>query len=189
MGYQENIEENQKHLRTEKSEWRADLETPKYFKQAPSLFTEADCCQWCGKNNVKDFFPVYHEAKKFYLMVGSECVRHVAEGKSGKELSKEAIWQENREFVKSFEEAKRQIFISASYEQKDRWGNSHRHLHSSMNRGVNLYNQAKKLLKNIQTESYGPHREASNNASITRWIKKNKEAAEELILKINEELA
>jgi hypothetical protein len=72
---------------------------PAGYKQAPSPILEENTCQLCG-HPIKNYFWLQNDARRWLLGVGSECVTHFAEGKSGKELAQDAQWESNREALR-----------------------------------------------------------------------------------------
>lgn len=110
--YAKNIEENLLFMGTPRDEWRAvpvigeekievDGKTrkmpifdfPKGYSKAPSMFKIEGSnlnCELCGKDGIKTLYYLQNDPKKWVLSVGSECVRHFEEGKSGQENLKDA---------------------------------------------------------------------------------------------------
>lgn len=111
--YDRRVSENMQHLGTEITEWspievigKKDVvvketgkeyelplfDFPKDYDKAESLFknsngTNSDtvCCELCGKMPIKVVYWIKNDQRKLVMIVGSECVTHFADGKSGKE--------------------------------------------------------------------------------------------------------
>ncbi|HYE69526.1 MAG TPA: hypothetical protein VEA58_12995, partial [Anaerovoracaceae bacterium] len=112
--YHERVLDNMKFMNTPLDEWSAvpikghtkvendkgeevDMpifDFPQGYTEAKSLFamnTTGDMnCELCGKTPIKRVFWLKNDKKKLTLRVGSECVRYVGEGLSGKENLRKA---------------------------------------------------------------------------------------------------
>lgn len=106
--YNDRIQANYKFMNTEPGEWSAvpvigtssievngktkempTFDFPKGYATAPSLFKMGNSgllnCELCGKNNITTLYYVKNDAKKWTMAVGSECVTHFGDAKSGKQ--------------------------------------------------------------------------------------------------------
>jgi len=112
-GYQERIKENLERMETPATEWSAvpiegeakaevDGKTklmpvfsfPKNYSNAPTLYPNSVAggimnCELCGKQPIKTAFWLQNDTRKWTLLVGSECVTHFEQGKSGQENQRE----------------------------------------------------------------------------------------------------
>jgi len=114
--YQQRVADNLKHMQTDAAEWKMvpvlemqttlndkgeevqmpifDFSVTKGFVKAPTLYPAGTAtgaltnCELCNKS-IKRVFWIYNPEKKYILQVGSECVTHFGEGKSGKEQVRE----------------------------------------------------------------------------------------------------
>ncbi len=108
-GYAERVKKNMDFMHSKLDEWRAVKQTgvqrvtgpkgfdielplfdfPKDYKQARSMYpmpsSEPLCCELCGKVPIKIVYWIQNDSKKLTLRVGSECVRYVGDGSSGKD--------------------------------------------------------------------------------------------------------
>lgn len=116
--YQKRISANMQSMSTELTDWRSVaiigkqetenhkgfmvemplFDFPKGYKPAPSIFKmshgqEPMNCELCGKVGIKNLFYIQNDKKEWLMSVGSECVTHFGEGKSGKEKLREAKLQ------------------------------------------------------------------------------------------------
>ena len=65
---------------------------PQGYTIAPTLYLANEdnaCCGLCGKDPISTWYWIQNDSKKWSLGVGSECVTHFGEGKSGKDLERE----------------------------------------------------------------------------------------------------
>jgi len=79
-----------------------EFDFPSDYSPAPSLYKMQDAqkeanCELCG-HPIKIVYWLQHDNNKWIMAVGSECVTHFGE-KSGERITKETIWQMNRDFV------------------------------------------------------------------------------------------
>lgn len=89
---------------------------PEGYKDAPSIFQGMDdCCQLCG-HDIKNYYWIQNDEKKWLMGVGSECVGRFGEGESGEKLAKKDIATANRDFVQQMEDTARQLYAKYSYE-------------------------------------------------------------------------
>lgn len=116
LTYEEAVRQNLEHMGTPREEWRAvpikgmaettngqgqpvsmpEFDFPAGYTSAPSLYksqSSLDCaCELCSAG-IKNVFWLQNDVKKWVLPVGSECVTHFEEGKSGEQLAAEAKHQ------------------------------------------------------------------------------------------------
>ena len=106
--YAKRIEENLNFMHTPRNEWKSlpiigfneievigkvkkmpIFEYPKNYSNAPTLYPSSKNppynCELCGQMNISMVYWIKNDTKKYLLGVGSECVKHFEEGKSGKE--------------------------------------------------------------------------------------------------------
>lgn len=106
--YQQRINANMQYMGSDTSEWSAVevtgfklvenekgemIEMPTFsfpagYKKAPTLFPSSNepmNCELCGKMNIKTAYHIKNDSKKLIMLVGSECVTHFGEGRSGKQ--------------------------------------------------------------------------------------------------------
>ena len=112
--YDQRVAYNLQHMGTEASEWKAvpitgftetlndkgkpvsmpvfDFSVTKGFTKAPTLFPASagvlTNCELCAKP-IKNVYWIYNPTRQYTLQVGSECVTHFGEGKSGEEIARE----------------------------------------------------------------------------------------------------
>ena len=107
-GYDARVQKNLEWIGTPREDWAAvpilgftsvegpkgkDIEMPvfdfpKGYAQSKTLYKstqDSPCCELCGKTPIKIFYHIQNDKQKTTLIVGSECVGHFQEGKSGKE--------------------------------------------------------------------------------------------------------
>jgi hypothetical protein len=111
--YQQRVENNFKQMGTESTEWTTvpvtgivdtkddkgkevslptfDFTTTKGYKTPNTMYRSDSfnvCCELCGKQ-IKRVYWIKNDKRKYILSVGSECVTHFEEGKSGVENVRE----------------------------------------------------------------------------------------------------
>ena len=119
LSYKERVSQNLNHMGTEASDWKSvpiigfnetqddkgrTIKMPIFDFSVMAGFTKADTlypasggggkdawtnCELCG-TMIKNVYHIYDDKDKYRLQVGSECVTHFQEGKSGKEKEREA---------------------------------------------------------------------------------------------------
>ena len=113
-GYDARVTENLKQMDAPAEEWRATpivgmqeveangkmrlmpiFDFPKNYSSSPTLYPVATGpfsrpnCELCGKEPIATVYWIQNDKKKWTMGVGSECVTHFGEGKSGKELQRQ----------------------------------------------------------------------------------------------------
>jgi hypothetical protein len=194
--YEQVVNENLKHMGTIKAEWMAvpvvrmveaqdgnrsvqmpEFKFPEGYTSAPTMFasqgTEA-VCGLCGKT-IKNCYWIQNDSKKWTLMVGSECVTHFGEGKSGAELSKETQDELNLKLLVDFENVKSNLWKGFAIRLSLGYG---RYETRITNHAVSdLYYEMKKLFGKMEVG--GEYK--SSTASVSRWVNKNGKVAMELM--------
>lgn len=116
--YSEAVQQNLAQMGTPASEWaavpvessQADSEgrvinqfsLPAGYDVAPTLYrcTGQDMnCELCA-HPIKNVFWLQNDTRKWLMIVGSECVTHFAEGKSGEELAADKRKEQKREVLR-----------------------------------------------------------------------------------------
>lgn len=195
MNYQKAVQMNFDHMGTQASEWSAvpvtgmepvelddgsekvmpTFEFPVGYERAPSLYT-GECCYLCG-TTIKNVFWIQNDTRKWIMPVGSECVTHFGEGESGMAIAKNTVWEQNLTFLNQVIGMRRTIWkayskrISLGYGRFETsiWPRSPRE-----KRAHALHLSFKKCLGKVNGES--------GNAAISRWTKKNRGQAEQLLI-------
>jgi len=194
MSYDKAVSENMKHMGTDISEWSAipvsgetavetdgggmtmmpSFDFPSGYKNAPSLFQGEETCQLCG-HRIKKYYWLQNDNKKWTMAVGSECVTHFAEGKSGERIAKEQIWDINRNLLTQVISARKQLWNA--YSKRMHVGYGRYETAITDKNAKQLYDKLAEITKGIVAEEQKRLdgvviREASSNAAITRRVKK-----------------
>lgn len=216
MNYAKAVEANLNAMGTPASEWSAvgitrmvedtdapngqpmpEFAFPEGYETAPTLYptgptAETMNCELCA-HPIKNAFWLQNDARRWTLMVGSECVTHFGEGKSGVRLSKETVWEANRDLARQYVEAVRAF--KAEWMQKaerternsfglwvtvPRWGWKHNTPKAAMTACANLENITRSIEPDqvVNASSGRIVAEATTNGAITRWIKNNRQQAD-----------
>jgi hypothetical protein len=194
--YQQTVQENLKHMGTTESEWSAvpvarfveaqdgnrsvtmpEFKFPEGYTSAPTMFVSQGSeavCGLCGKT-IKNCYWIQNDSKKWTLMVGSECVTHFGEGKSGMELSKEIQDQLNLNLLVDFNKAKKNLWNGFSIRLSLGYGRCETRI---TNHAVSdLYYKMVKMFGKMEVS--GEYQ--SSAGSVSRWVNKNGQVAKELI--------
>lgn len=181
------IKETQKTEINGKTETMPIFDFPIGYTNAPTLYPSSNTsntnlnCEWCG-TPIKKVFWIQNDSKKWNLMVGSECINHFGNGKTGTKLLKETVWKQNREYVRYVIKIKTDLW--KKYSKKHYLGYGRTEKWISDERVNALYLVLKKITKNIHPDGkWGI--DHSSNASITRWVNKHKESADLYIKNAN----
>lgn len=211
MNYAKTVEANLNAMGTPASEWSAvgitrmvedtdapngqpmpEFAFPEGYETAPTLYPTgptADTmnCELCA-HPIKNAFWLQNDARRWTLMVGSECVTHFGEGKSGVRLSKETVWAANRDLARQYVEAvrafkaewmllnitrERSTLAFGAWHNVPRWGWKHNTPKAAMTACANLEELTKSLTPDDVVSPYSGRvtTEASANGTITRWMK------------------
>lgn len=84
------------------------FEFPKGYSSAPTLFVDEEC-GLCG-TRIKNVYWIQNDKKRWVLGVGSECITHFGEGKSGEKIAKESVTKNNRNVLLKLHDARRSIY-------------------------------------------------------------------------------
>lgn len=197
-GYEKAVSENLKHMGTDASEWSSvpvvgfsdidvngktvsapQFEFPKDYSEAPTLYKSGGkdaCCGLCG-HPIKWVYWIQNDGRKWILPVGSECVTHFKDGKSGARVAKEARWALNRAFFEECESALERFFDKFS---KVVWVRKGYHSYQARRFSyvsatfVAEYNELKEMCDRVR--KYG----APDNGTLTRWVKRYGDEARDL---------
>lgn len=214
--YNQAVQRNLAHMGTPAGEWSAvpikrmadsdapdgrqmpefDFPDPSVYSKAPTLYP---CnpgpgpmnCELCGHSPIKFVYWLQNDAKRWTLLVGSECVTHFAAGKSGQRLAKEHVWAANRETIRGYQDLVRRFrdqWMRSVQEQY--WGDYgwrtrtvRRWRPGSPRETVTACEQLDNLIGNIIPDTIGTgfiQREATPDGAITRWMKTNSERAAQM---------
>ena len=139
------IEENMQRMNSDLSEWSSveiknhasvmdkngntkivpNYVLPENYRPSPTMFpgsSQEPCCQLCGKAPVKNLFLIKNDSKKWLMSVGSECVTHFEEGKSGQDLSREFKIKEALDADIKMQKIKKMIVQNYSYQHHEGYG-------------------------------------------------------------------
>lgn len=148
---------------------------PKGYDQAPSLFSgKGSCCELCGKD-IKNYFWIQNDSKRLVMPVGSECVTMFGQGLSGERIAKEASWAANRELLVSFLDARRDLFKAFTFTAHTGYGRTQKRFLETR-AGI----AARALWQSMKDVSGSMERD-SPDASVSRWVSKNKAQADGMI--------
>lgn len=218
--YHQIVADNFKHMDSHEHEWSAvpikgtaettnargdvqampDFDFPKGYSHAPSLYQGMqDTCELCG-HQIKNYFWIQNDTKKWTMAVGSECVTHFTEGKTGIKLSKEAVYKANRDLVKQvrhtmqairdkFTQETDKLYLGRRVGKERRWTT---HVEYGVT-AKQIYDQLAAKLGNIRddhgrTWKQGPEGEygwnegpLNSDREISNWVKKHGDEAGELL--------
>lgn len=200
MSYDKVVQDNLKQMGSTHSEWKAVAvegmaETtangkavsmpvfnfPKGYTEAPSLYRNSGtdmCCELCA-HPIKNAYYVQNDARRWIMLVGSECVTHFEET-SGQQLAKEAVWDINRQFVRDTISLKKEIAKTYSYTRAGAYGRTAQYWRNQEARKD--YERLVKITKNSQPDdSQWSHLPADSNGVITRWVGKYGVEAREIM--------
>ena len=187
MTYNQVVAHNLAHMGTSGTDWRAleftmvetdkgkmpQFNFPAGYLPAPTLFSQQSngmCCELCGHTNLKYAYYIICDRKKYILLVGSECVKHF-EGKSGKQIAKEVVWEENRQFLRDAIALKTRIFEQYTKIIEKGWMSSRVFVKGSYRSD---YEKLKQTIGNVLADDKQlvnkPAKKASSNAVISRWL-------------------
>lgn len=205
--YEKAVKENLAHMGTTMSEWSAVpvsgmneiegtggqvvsmpvFDFPTGYEKAPTLFasdTSDTNCEWCG-TRIKRLFWIQNHKRKWILSVGSECVTHFENGRSGKQLVKEKIWEQNRDLLRSAIAAKHDLYSAFARKIYRGYGRYGYEIGDNSARGKVVLATYQGLVGVIGNLMPDPGRSAietaSSNGAISRWANAKKEVAAELI--------
>lgn len=213
MNYEQSVKANLEHLGTPMHQWQAvpvkgmvqtednskkvsmpEFDFPQGYASAPSLYKNNGagdvCCELCA-HPIKNVYWIQNDTKKWTMIVGSECVTRFGEGKSGEQLSKEVVWEQNRELMGKAIQLKKALFDKymrradrgyGRYEYVWNYGLAHKD-----NADLKDYTELRKMVqdrvaypvpgwKNIEPDS---------NGVVSRWVKKNGEKVNAWLEKYN----
>ena len=194
VGFAKRIQDNLDQMGTQASEWvpveitgmqetedgekPAAMPTfafPKGYDQAPSLFSgKGACCELCGKD-IKNYFWIQNDSKRLVMPVGSECVTMFGQGLSGERIAKEAAWAANREALVSFLDARRDLFKAFTFTAHTGYGRTQK-CFVETRAGI----AARALWQSMKDVSGSMERDSAD-ASVSRWVSKNKAQADGMI--------
>ena len=193
MSYHSNVQANLDHMGTPATEWNAvvitgEAETtddrgapvnmptfafPQGYKDAPTLYT-GECCGLCG-TPIKRVYWIQNDTRKWCLPVGSECVKHFGDGKTGERITQEALWAANREFLRKVIKFRKEIYSAATFKVSLPYGKSGVGWRTKAAKA--RYDALLKLTKHMHPD--GPYPDP--DATITRWVGRYGDAVRELI--------
>lgn len=174
--YDKRVGETLAIMETAASEWapvdafldadgRPSFSFPAGHGKAPTPHPE-DCCGLCGAG-VKNAYWLRHDAKRWILPVGSECVARFGEGRSGEAVARAATRGESRALLGAVMEARGLLWERFSEEGR----NGIRRINPAFYpKAWNLNYSADKIAGKADPEK-------SPDATIARWAKKNADAA------------
>lgn len=202
MNYQQAVQKNLDHLGTPASDWLAVpvlgmeevdagegkfrempvFSFPQGYSKAPALYT-GECCNLCG-TTIKNVYWIQNDKRRWIMPVGSECVTHFGDGESGQAVAKKTVWEQNSSVLADLIKMRRCLWQAYSKRVGLGYGRYETKIwpHSLKERNAERLHQAIK-------KCVGKVTEESGNAAITRWAKKNRELAEQLINEAQEILA
>lgn len=214
--YAQAIKANLAHMGTVASDWRAvgvtrmaeetdapdgrpmpEFDFPDGYDHAPTLYPSGTgkhlTCELCT-HPIMTAYWIANDSRRWILMVGSECVKNFGEGKTGERLGKEAQWEANREYVREVERALEAFKAEMqTVRQENRWTPSgYRYVNVKVWRSMpqETLRAALKLessLENVLADG-GKHVPASDNGTITRWVNKHRQTAEQTMRLMQAEL-
>lgn len=142
--YSEAVQKNLDHMGTPAWEWRAVKVTgmasttgptgspvsmpifdfPAGYTPAPTLYPQSvgldgGNCELCN-HPIKRAYHIQHDANRWILTVGSECVTHFAEGKNGEQVARQDIKEANRQLIRDTHHLRKQLLPLCS-RQETRW--------------------------------------------------------------------
>lgn len=216
MTYNQAVQRNLAHMGTHAGEWTAvpirgmtDSDAPDgrqmpefdfpdmaVYSKAPTLYPCSQGpgpmnCELCGHSPIKFAYWLQNDVKRWTLLVGSECVTHFAAGKSGQRLTKEHVWEANRETIRSYQDLVRQFRLRWMHDKQELvWGAygwtyaTRRRWHPKCPRdAATACEQLDSLTGNIIPDTIGTgfiQREATTDRAITRWMKTNSQRAAQM---------
>jgi GNAT superfamily N-acetyltransferase len=95
-----------------------EFDFPSGYKPVKPFFESSaqnPCCELCG-HSIKNAYHIQNDKEELTMTVGSECVTQFGEGKSGKRLEKEAMWNANRDVLKQTWDARDKLAEEFGYE-------------------------------------------------------------------------
>lgn len=192
--YEQAVAANQIHMGTRIPEWSAfpfsgevrdgqpvqDTTGLNGFSHAPTLFRSSMVpgqgnCEWCGHQPIKSGFHIKHDTKKWTMVVGSECIGHFSE-MSGLKMAAEAREGMAQATLKAIDDARSQLLREFQESRQGGYG-----------RTVSWWsNVSAQSLRVKLGDLVGNTRIDSGRAALSRWIGKNKEAADNLLAEFAE---
>jgi hypothetical protein len=167
-GYNAKVQANLKHMGTSATEWSAlpiigeeeidvdgkdkkmplfDFTSIKGYAKAPTLFPQSIGsgvmnCELCSKLGIKTAYYIKNDSKKFTLIVGSECVTHFGEGKSGKQNMRQFKIEAAKMLDSELTRLKSQIYKAFTFKRDAGYGRTNTEWRS-WNIGPNYHNAEK----------------------------------------------
>ena len=171
--YSKQIKVNLEAMGTTVKDWKvveSVTDFPGYLP-APTMYpatSDGDftSCELCG-HKIKRVFSIICDKLKVEMTVGSECVCHFADGKSGERLAKEKVWSANREWL--IEQIRKYKALRSIISERKTKG-------ASNFQQVRVSNEVRRHLKKFIIADY--EGKEIKNQSITAFVKNNKEAFE-----------
>lgn len=180
------------------------FDTPTGYSAAPVIF-KADagggCCELCG-HAIKIGYPIQNDDKKWTMTVGSECVTHFGEGKSGKKISQEAQEQIDRDTIDQLYDRQRKLFDKGSYsfDRRDSsgmvfgksraWarhfdtGKAAEAIYKKINAILNDTSGTNKMSNEMRIGTY-----IHSHRVVANWLKRNSKAIGEVLLEADQFLS
>lgn len=199
LTYAQAVQANVEHMSAPASEWSAvpilgmeetdgpdgrpvsmpTFDFPKGYSNAPTLYKSASMnpnCEWCG-TNIKRLFWIKNDDKKWVMSVGSECITHFGEGKSGERLAKEQVWEQNREFLRKAIAARKAVWDDYAVDN----GRYYTKKEIINPNALEIYQNLRNIIGNLRADNNVIKGEASGDAAISRWVSANKKNASKYI--------
>ena len=206
-GHARIVQKNMEHLGTRLSDWKAvpiknmaltegdggkivmtpEFEMPKGYKSAPSIYKNNSMgsignCELCG-HEIKNVYWIFNKKKKWVMGVGSECITMFGEGKTGRKLSKEKIWEQNRDLLRETIAVKKTIYnnyakivdvydYSRGFIKKRKWASEN---------AKSDYEFLKEITKYKYPDKESEYTSAESDTSITRWVNKHGDRIRKII--------
>jgi GGDEF domain-containing protein len=155
---------------------------PSGYSPAPSIFQGGGSCELCG-TPIKNYYWIQNDKKRWTMPVGSECVTHFSEGKSGEELAKETKDRINKQLLADAEGTRRALRREFYHEAVGQWGRRHWEYDRSADgqEAKRISLRLKEIIGTHKSEDLGAHNPASTPGAITRWANKHKDEVTDLI--------
>jgi hypothetical protein len=195
--YEQAITANYQHMGTSAAEWSAtpiksmdggfaNYDYPAGYTSAPSLYRntgngENGCCELCA-HPIKNVFIIQNDTRKWIMQVGSECVTHFGEGKSGAELAREKMKADKRDLLRL---ARR---VRDLAEEKERAMGYSDQSDEGRTRRLKAYQLTYALKMNVKgyfadptPKRVGGTEPAASDAKVSAWFANRGDRAKELI--------
>ena len=150
------------------------FEFPQGYTEAPSAYKGQErCCNLCGAD-IKNYYWIQNDAKKWVMPVGSECVTRFGQGLSGEVLAKATVRDANRALLAEAVDARKLLWATFAKVSHLGYGRTEKAIPRTEWVAGSLY-AALKEITGKRDPADAP------DGVVTRWAKSHGERAKGLI--------